>query len=102
MYEMKNACKIVGKPEGMGLLGSYGRSWQDNIKIDSNEVVKVQDGFNWIRSVPVSRSILSIGYKEHFSSGQSGESVKLRTRFHYTPLMLDIARWVMVYADICY
>jgi hypothetical protein len=41
------ACKIVvGKPEGMRLLGESRRRWEDNIKINLKETE--WDGVDWI------------------------------------------------------
>jgi hypothetical protein len=39
MEEIRNACIIlVGKPEGKRLLGTPTRRWEDNIKMDLEEI----------------------------------------------------------------
>jgi hypothetical protein len=38
-----------GKPEGKRPLGRPRRRWEDNIKINFQEVVEVWTGSNWLR-----------------------------------------------------
>jgi hypothetical protein len=38
MGEKRNACRILGKPEGKRPLGRPRRRWVDNIKIDLREI----------------------------------------------------------------
>jgi hypothetical protein len=41
---------LVGKPEGKKQLGRYRRRWDDNIKMDLQEVVcRVWTGSSWLR-----------------------------------------------------
>jgi len=42
---------LVGKPEGKRKLGSYRRRWEDNIKMDLQEVgCRVGTGSIWLRT----------------------------------------------------
>jgi hypothetical protein len=47
MGEMRNAYRILGKPEGKGSLGRPRRRWVDNIKMDLREIG--WDGVDWIQ-----------------------------------------------------
>ena len=40
---------LVGKPEGKRLLGRPRRRWEDNIKIDLQEVGGAETGWSWLR-----------------------------------------------------
>ena len=40
---------LVGKPEGKRPLGRPRRRWEDNIKIDIQEVGGVETGWSWLR-----------------------------------------------------
>ena len=40
---------LVGKPEGKSPLGIPKRRWEDNIKVDLQEVDGVETGCNWLR-----------------------------------------------------
>jgi hypothetical protein len=40
---------LVGKPEGKRPLGRPRRRWEDNIKMDLQEVGVVRTGWSWLR-----------------------------------------------------
>ena len=40
---------LVGKPEGKRSLGRPRRRWEDNIKMDLQEVGGVETGWSWFR-----------------------------------------------------
>ena len=40
---------LVGKPEGKRPLGRPRRRWEDNIKMDLQEVGGVETGWRWLR-----------------------------------------------------
>ena len=40
---------LVGKPEGKRPLGKPRRRWEDNIKMDLQEVERVETGWSWLR-----------------------------------------------------
>ena len=40
---------LVGKPEGKRPLGRHRRRWEDNIKMDLQEVGGVETGWSWLR-----------------------------------------------------
>ena len=40
---------LVGKPEGKRPLGRPRRRWEDNIKMDLQEVGGVETGWSWLR-----------------------------------------------------
>jgi hypothetical protein len=49
--EERGVCRVsVGKPEGKRPLGRPRRTWEDNIKVDLQEVgCRVWTGFGWLR-----------------------------------------------------
>ena len=40
---------LVGKPDGKSTLGRPRHTWQDNIKMDLQEVGGVDPGWSWLR-----------------------------------------------------
>ena len=49
---------LVGKPEGKRLLGRPRRRWEDNIKMDLQEVEGVMEtGWSWLRIGRVGRHL---------------------------------------------
>jgi hypothetical protein len=56
--EMRNAYKIlVEDPKAKGTLGKSTRRWDDNIKMDFKQGVRVWTGFVWLRIGPVGAGI---------------------------------------------